>query len=206
MSTRTLPHSMRSLLNHPLGQRTCLARTMASSPNAVTVYSERRRVGYTPSQMCAVVADVASYSQFVPYCRRSVVTIQKPKMLSANLVVGFPALINLSYTSHVTILSPNLVTAVCGDVKMFKHLKTVWKFSPSSCEKSCEIDFAVSFAFTNPSHSYIARLFLDSVVRENVQAFIGRAESLYGPPSLPSKTLSVLVQRHPPFEDNRLNQ
>merc|ERR1719209_2775889 len=157
---------MRSSLNHPLGQSTCLARTMASSPNAVTVYSERRRVGYTPSQMCGVVADVASYSQFVPYCRRSVVTIQKPKMLSANLVVGFPA---------VTILSPNLVTAVCGDVKMFKHLKTVWKFSPGSCEKSCEIDFAVSFAFTNPSHSYIARLFLDSVVRENVQAFIGRA-------------------------------
>ena len=84
--------------------------------------------------MCGVVADVASYSQFVPYCRRSVVTIQKPKMLSANLVVGFPALITLSYTSHVTILSPNLVTAVCGDVKMFKHLKTVWKPAPTGSQ------------------------------------------------------------------------
>ena len=204
MATLALP-LIRPRVPLSLAQNTQLVRSMASSPQAVTVYSEKRRVGYTPSQMCSVVADVASYSQFVPYCRRSVVTIQKPNMLSANLLVGFPALINLSYTSHVTILSPNLVTAVCGDVKLFKHLKTVWKFSPSSNEKGCEIDFAVSFAFTNPSHSYIARLFLDSVVRENVEAFVGRAESLYGPPSLPSKTLSVLVQRQP-AEEKKLNQ
>merc|ERR1719432_77985 len=51
--------------------------------------------------MCAVVADVASYSQFVPYCRRSVVTIQKPNMLSATLLVGSPDLITPSYHSHV---------------------------------------------------------------------------------------------------------
>ena len=205
MATLTLPLA-RPLIPLPLGHtpRLVRVRDMATSPHATTVYSEKRIVGYTPAQMCGVVADVASYSQFVPYCRRSVVTIQKPKMLSANLLVGFPALINLSYTSHVTILAPNLVTAVCGDVKMFKHLKTVWKFTPSS-DKGCEIDFAVSFAFTNPSHSYIARLFLDSVVRENVQAFIGRAESLYGPPSIPSKTLSVLVQRQPP-QEKKLSQ
>jgi len=204
MATRTLPLT-RPLISLSLGQTTHSVRSMASSPQAVTVYSEKRRVGYTPTQMCAVVGDVANYSQFVPYCRRSVVTIQKANMLSANLLVGFPALINLSYTSHVTILSPNLVTAVCGDVKLFKHLKTVWKFSPSSNQKACEIDFAVSFAFTNPSHSYVARLFLDSVVRENVQAFIGRAESLYGPPSIPSRTLSVVVQRQP-AEEKKLNQ
>ena len=204
MATRTLPLT-RPLISLSLGQTTHSVRSMASSPQAVTVYSEKRRVGYTPTQMCAVVGDVANYSQFVPYCRRSVVTIQKPNMLSANLLVGFPALINLSYTSHVTILSPNLVTAVCGDVKLFKHLKTVWKFSPSSNQKACEIDFAVSFAFTNPSHSYVARLFLDSVVRENVQAFIGRAESLYGPPSIPSRTLSVVVQRQP-AEEKKFNQ
>ena len=204
MATRTLPLT-RPLISLSLGQTTHSVRSMASSPQAVTVYSEKRRVGYTPTQMCAVVGDVANYSQFVPYCRRSVVTIQKANMLSANLLVGFPALINLSYTSHVTILSPNLVTAVCGDVKLFKHLKTVWKFSPSSNQKACEIDFAVSFAFTNPSHSYVARLFLDSVVRENVQAFIGRAESLYGPPSIPSRTLSVVVQRQP-AEEKKFNQ
>ena len=39
----------------------------------------------------------------------------------------------------------------------------------------------------------IAKLFLDSIVRENVKAFIDRAEAKYGPPSRESKQKSVVV-------------
>lgn len=168
----------------------------SSSPDKnVVVFSEKRIVGYSMDRMYSVVSDVDSYHKFVPYCRKSVVTLKQPGRLSANLVVGFQPFFNLSYTSHVTLIEPFLVTAVCKDVKIFDHLKTVWKFNPTpdNHPQACLIDFAVSFSFKSRSHSTISKLFLDSVVQDNVKAFINRAQDKYGAPSRESSQKSVIV-------------
>ena len=145
--------------------------------------------------MFQVVSDVESYHKFVPYCRKSVVTQRKQGRLAANLVVGFKPFLNLSYTSHVTLIEPYLVTAVCKDVRIFEHLKTVWKISPLIKEdpNACEVDFAVSFAFKSESHSVVSKMFLDSIVRQNVKAFVNRAENIFGPPSRPSQREKSIV-------------
>ena len=50
--------------------------------------------------------------------------------------------------SHVKLFKPHLITAVCTDMTMFDHLKTVWKLEHVPREKQfCRLDFAVSFAF-----------------------------------------------------------
>ena len=50
--------------------------------------------------------------------------------------------------SHVKLFKPHLITAVCTDMTMFDHLKTVWKLEHIPKEKQfCRLDFAVSFAF-----------------------------------------------------------
>ena len=169
-------------------------RQLSDSKNVI-IFSEKRIVGYSMDKMYKVVSDVEKYHKFVPYCRKSVVTLNHEDRLSANLVVGFQPFFNLSYTSHVTLVKPFLVTAVCKDVKIFDHLRTVWKFNPtkSNDPEACLIDFAVSFSFKSSSHSMIAKLFLDSIVRENVKAFIDRAEAKYGAPSRKSKQKSVVV-------------
>ena len=169
----------------------------AASPANVVVFNEKHLVGYSCSNMFAVVSDVEHYHEFVPYCRRSVVTLRKPSMLSANLVVGFQPFLNLSYTSHVTLVEPHLVTAVCSDQTLFEHLKTVWKLNPTAdgAPEACVVDFAVSFAFLNPGHSYVARMFLDSIVREMVAAYIARAAAVWGPPSQKHNRISVSVSR-----------
>jgi len=174
-----------------------MASNSVDKDKNVIVFSEKRVVGYSPEQMFKVVADVDSYNKFVPYCRRSVVTLRKPNRLSANLMVGFQPFFNLTYTSHVTLIEPFLITAVCEDVKIFDHLKTVWKFSPTKdCDpKACMIDFAVSFSFLSSSHSMVARLFLDTIVRENVKAFIDRTEHKFGLPSRKMEQKSVLVRK-----------
>ena len=46
------------------------------------------------------------------------------------------------------LFKPHLITAVCTDMTMFDHLKTVWKLEHIPKEKQfCRLDFAVSFAF-----------------------------------------------------------
>ena len=172
-------------------------RTFSSESRNVIVFSEKRIVGYSQQKMFSVVADVEKYHQFVPYCRKSTVTLKEDCRLSANLVVGFQPFLNLAYTSHVNLLQPFLVTAVCRDVKIFDHLRTVWKFNPTKNQDpdACLIDFAVSFSFKSSSHSLIARMFLDSIVKQNVTAFIDRAQHEYGPPSRASVQKCVLVNK-----------
>ena len=180
--------------SHNVSKSFMIKRCLSEAKNVV-VFSEKRIVGYSMDKMYKVVSDVDNYHKFVPYCRKSVVTLKQDNRLSANLVVGFQPFLNLSYTSHVTLIEPFLVTAICKDVKIFEHLRTVWKFNPtqSNDQNACLIDFAVSFAFKSRSHSMISKLFLDSIVRDNVKAFIDRAESKYGPPSRESKQKSVVV-------------
>merc|ERR550534_2298957 len=107
------------------------------------VWNERRVVGYSCDQLFSVVSQVEKYQEFIPYCKKSVVTLRKDSSLSANLVVGYQPFFNISYTSHVTLIKPYLVTAVCKDMKLFDHLHTVWKFTPEPDNPSLTlVDFA----------------------------------------------------------------
>jgi len=145
------------------------------------VWSEKRIVGYSCDQLFNVVSKVENYPEFIPYCKKSVVTLRRDSSLSANLVIRFQPFFNISYTSHVTCVKPYLVTAVCKDMKLFEHLHTVWKFTPDKDNpKNTQVDFAVSFKFQNYYHSYIAALFIDDIVKKNMNAFLTRAEILYG--------------------------
>ena len=92
-----------------------------------------------------------------------------------------------SYTSHVTLFEPHLVTAVCPAMQLFHHLKTVWKFSPGLEDNpnTSQLDFAVAFQFRGSVHSTVSRLFFDEVIRRNVNAFLSEAEARFGPESIP---------------------
>lgn len=57
------------------------------------VYGERRRVGHPAGAVFSVVSDVASYRDFVPWCKKSEVLGQDRDSLVAELVIGFPPLV-----------------------------------------------------------------------------------------------------------------
>lgn len=63
---------------------------------------------YSMDQMYEVVADVAEYNQFVPWCKESSVFQRRPGNFKCNLTVGFPP-IQEKYTSIVTLARPHLV-------------------------------------------------------------------------------------------------
>jgi len=62
-------------------------------------------------QMFAVVADVESYQQFVPWCKESYVTQRRDSGFQCRLTVGFPPVIE-RYTSNVTLSRPHMVKVV----------------------------------------------------------------------------------------------
>ncbi|GLG98936.1 Coenzyme Q-binding protein COQ10 A [Gryllus bimaculatus] len=170
-------------------------RTFMRLPGAENTkkYSGRKLVGYSMQQMYSVVSDVENYKNFVPFCKKSYVFHRKPGHLKADLVIGFPPIVE-SYTSSVTMVKPHLVKADCTDGKLFNHLTTTWKFSPglSTNPQSCVIDFFVSFEFRSVLHSQLAHIFFNEVVRQMENAFLEEATNRYGKASVKTRQLGTL--------------
>ncbi|XP_068118052.1 coenzyme Q-binding protein COQ10 homolog B, mitochondrial-like [Hyperolius riggenbachi] len=147
-------------------------------------YSESKELEYSVDQMFDIVAKVDDYKMFVPWCTSSKVLCSRGGVTRAELEVGFPPIVE-RYVSQITIQPQHQIRAVCNDGKLFRHLETVWRFSPgaSGTPDTCKLDFYVAFEFKSVLHSHLATVFFDEVAKQMVKAFESQAAKVYGRPS-----------------------
>ncbi|PAA65904.1 hypothetical protein BOX15_Mlig000057g2, partial [Macrostomum lignano] len=202
-----------------LRQRRSLSTSMkspTSTPVATMRYAERRLLGFSREQMFAVVSGVEHYHRFVPWCtgsqvedRRQLVDVANfglpgaagvsgpGEQFTGRLSIGFPPLLQQSYSSVVTCCRPQLVHSRCTDANLFRLLDTTWRFHPglSGRPATCILDFGVEFAFQSSLHTSLADLFFDRVVTAMVSAFLHEAGRRYGPESVGPQRPTVLVYK-----------
>ena len=113
-------------------------------------HSETRVLPYTAAQMYDLVADVASYPQFLPWCSAARIRSRTPEgeveVMLADLVISFKVF-REKFGSRVT-LKPveNSIDTEYLDGP-FKYLKSTWDFK--DVEGGCEVAFFVDFEFKN---------------------------------------------------------
>jgi coenzyme Q-binding protein COQ10 len=144
-----------------------------------------RRVNLTPDQAYAIAADVASYKDFLPLLKRSVIRGARKKdgdveIFDADLTVAFEKLrLQESFTSHVTADAGNLtVTATSSDGPM-KSLKAVWKISPQTDGKA-EVSITVDYMLKSKLLQLAASGLMDFAAQKIMRAFEERGVALYG--------------------------
>lgn len=144
-------------------------------------------------QMYDVVSDVNNYKQFVPYCKKSVLFNRTPTQGNAEMVVGFPPLVE-SYRCQLTFNEPFLVKSECNEGFLFNYLLNYWGFSPGvrDVAQSSVIDFRVTFEFKSALHSNLSHLFFDLIVQQMESAFLDEARRRYGEPAVRSHLISVV--------------
>lgn len=147
------------------------------SPRRVE-HSQNKMLKFSPEQMYNIVADVDQYSRFVPWCKKSRMMKSRDGEVRAELEVGFPPFFE-RYVSELSFVPNHQVKAVCRDGTLFRHLETVWRFSPGPEPNSCHVDFYISFEFKSLFHSHLAGVLFEETAKEMVAAFESRAASLY---------------------------
>jgi coenzyme Q-binding protein COQ10 len=113
----------------------------------MTTYTERKLVPYKPQQLFDLVADVAKYPSFLPWCVGARIRSRKVDELVADLTIGFGPF-RESFTSRVTLQHAD-ETGFCAikseyENGPFKYLHNRWKFTPDA--QGCVVDFYVDFA------------------------------------------------------------
>ncbi len=140
-------------------------------------HAETKVLPYTPEQMFDMVADVAAYPDFLPWCIATRVRTADALHLTADMVIGFK-MFREQFTSRVTLERPGLIK-VEYERGPFKYLKNHWKFSNEK-GGGCLVDFTVEFEFRSQLlEMAIGKVFTEAVHRM-VAAFEKRAETLYG--------------------------
>lgn len=86
--------------------------------------------------------------------------------------------------------SPSLAQATAKDATMFRHLSTIWSFSPSpspspstpSSAPQTKVDLYLAYAFTSPLHAAAIQSVWDKVSGLMVEKFEKRVRDVHGPP------------------------
>lgn len=149
-------------------------------------HSETRELPYTPQQMYDLVADVASYPEFLPWTAAARVRSREPgeggrpegEVLIADLVISFKVF-RESFGSKVTLWpSDHRIETEYLDGP-FEHLQSEWRFEETAT--GCRVHFWVDFTFRNRLIGRVVGTVFDQAMRRVVMAFEKRARALYGP-------------------------
>jgi coenzyme Q-binding protein COQ10 len=140
-------------------------------------HSETRYLPYTPEQLFEMVADVASYDEFLPWVVAVRVRSSSAQGTVADLVVGFNAF-KERFTSRVMKERP---TRICVDYVEgpLKYLHNEWTFKRAA-DGGTNLGFSVDFAFKSRLFESLAGAMFDRALRRMTSAFEQRAAALYG--------------------------
>ncbi|XAH21135.1 type II toxin-antitoxin system RatA family toxin [Xylophilus sp. GW821-FHT01B05] len=137
-------------------------------------------IWYSAEEMFQLVTDVAQYPQFLPWCDRTAVLSQDAEGMTAQVGIAFSGL-------HQTFTTRN--THVPGrEVRMelvdgpFSKLEGVWSFTPvgEGGQRACRVEFDLTYGFSSTALSMLVGPVFDRIAGSMVDAFVARAEKVYG--------------------------
>lgn len=136
---------------------------------------------YSAEQMYELVADVARYPEFLPWCAaarvRSSVDQGDTTVVEADLVIAFKVF-RERFGSRV-VLSPGAKKIETRYLDgPFRFLVSDWAFQDT--DQGCEVTFFVDFEFKNAILQSVIGLVFNEAMHRIVRAFEDRAHALYG--------------------------
>jgi len=141
-------------------------------------HHEQRAMPWSAEQLFDLVADVARYPEFIPWCTVARIRRRDGDVFWADLVIGFKVF-REQFTSEVRLTPKDRIDVSYTDGP-FRHMRNRWMFLPQE-DGSCLVDFHIDFEFKSYILQKTIGALFHEAVRRMVAAFEARARELYGP-------------------------
>jgi ribosome-associated toxin RatA of RatAB toxin-antitoxin module len=134
-------------------------------------------VGYSAERMFALVDAVETYPQFLPWCSGTNVVYRDDTRMRATIHINYHGA-KQSFTTENTKEPPRglKVKLVEGP---FRILDGEWRFFPLN-ENACKIDFRLHYEFASKLLERLVGPVFGYIANTMVDAFVKRADKLYG--------------------------
>jgi Oligoketide cyclase/lipid transport protein len=137
-------------------------------------------IWYSAQEMFALVTDVASYPEFLPWCDRAAVLGEDEHGMDAEVGIAFGGIHQTFTTRNEHVPGREVrMTLVKGP---FSQLEGQWKFIPlgGDEQRACKVELEMHYGFDNAALSALVGPVFDKIAGSLVDAFVKRAEQVYG--------------------------
>ena len=143
----------------------------------MTVVNRSALVGHSAQKMYALVADVESYPQFLPWCDRAFVSVNEPGRTVATLHINVRGLKKEFTTENFNRADARIdMKLVSGP---FRSLEGSWVFNALS-ENACKVELTLRYQIASALLEKIAGPAFHDIADTFVDAFVRRADEKFG--------------------------
>jgi ribosome-associated toxin RatA of RatAB toxin-antitoxin module len=134
-------------------------------------------VGHSAACMYELVDAVEKYSEFLPWCAGSECNFRDAQITRATLHINYRG-IRQSFSTENTKSPP-----LCMQIKLiegpFRTLEGSWRFTDLAGQ-GCKIELSLRYEFSNRLLEKLVGPVFGYIANNMVDAFVARAQSLYG--------------------------
>ena len=142
-------------------------------------------VAHSSQRMFALINDIESYPQFLPWCTSALVHSRTEQEIIATVGVR-RGVLNSQFTTRNELTANRRICMrlVSGP---FKTLEGDWTFTPVDVpgQPGCRIDLVLRFAFANRLTAMVFEPLFEETAVSMVDAFVARARVLAAAPAAP---------------------
>jgi ribosome-associated toxin RatA of RatAB toxin-antitoxin module len=137
-------------------------------------------IWYSAEEMFSLVTDVARYPEFLPWCDRTAVLSVDEGGMDAEVGIAFGGIHQKFRTRNDHVPGREVrIKLVEGP---FSHLEGDWKFIPlgGPQQRACKVELDMQYGFDNMALAALVGPVFDKIAGSLVDAFVKRAEQVYG--------------------------
>ena len=137
-------------------------------------------IWYSAEEMFSLVTDIESYPKFLPWCDRAAVLERDEGGMKAQVGIAFSG-IRQTFTTRNEHVPGRQVRLHLVDGP-FSRLEGDWKFIPlgTGDQRACKVELTLCYGFDNMALATLVGPVFDRIASSLVDAFVKRAEAVYG--------------------------
>lgn len=137
-------------------------------------------IWYSPAEMYALVTDVAQYPRFLPWCDHAQVLSQEEVGMTAEVGISFSGIRQTFVTQNNH--TPNERVRMQLVKGPFSKLEGEWVFAPvgDGSQRACRVSLVLNYGFDSGTLAKLVGPVFDKIAANLVDAFVKRAQDVYG--------------------------